>query len=416
MVTTEHIRGGCDRLVLCLESWRRCLQRVILEQVEFGLGALRWNTTRLGRELICDRVVGVSREEIPDQRGPVLLVSPDIQVIEKIAEQRIRARATTAWLSTVNGDNSRWECRVWDQQVLMTPAEVHFVGPGMIRLRTVSDTTVEPTTKHVRFSRTDAALTPAVGAWLRQSSVAIVGAGRTGSLAATHLAAMGCHVRVVDPDVLQPWNLDAMPAITEADVGQPKVTALAQAIQRMGGRHMTGLAHPVNSRLAYDFLRQRSQLIITCVDSDLARLAVAIICRRMLIPHMDIGVSLQRGEDRSIDADARLLIPPQACVACTGEIDNLETLLRDLRLPPDAIPTLPSQPWNRQRAGSLVSVNGMIVGAALQIWFDFLENRIRGSYWQRMSWRPDAGLESDFGPVRSGQDCGICSGKKSGIH
>jgi len=77
---------------------------------------------------------------------------------------------------------------------------------------------------------------PIFGAEQAQArSVAIIGCGSVGSVAANQLARTGIgHLTIVDPDVVEPANLSRTEYTTE-DVGSPKVDALAERIRSLTG-------------------------------------------------------------------------------------------------------------------------------------------------------------------------------------
>ena len=164
----------------------------------------------------------------------------------------------------------------------------------------------------VRWSRTVGAISWEVMRKIRQSSVTLVGAGRNGSLMALELAALGVErLRIIDPDPLRIENLDGMPGIRQRDVGRPKVQALSVLLHRFRpDMALTLLPSSATDDAASRLMQRRCDLLVTCVDDDTPRLAAAIIARRTLTPHLDVGTSVQRGEHgTSITGDVRLLLP-----------------------------------------------------------------------------------------------------------
>jgi molybdopterin-synthase adenylyltransferase len=103
-----------------------------------------------------------------------------------------------------------------------------FIGP-----------TPDPQTEIDRFSRHLAYY----GMWVEdyyatqqrisQSSVTILGCGGIGNLIALQLSTAGVHsITLVDPDIVELSNLSRQLCFTEADIGEPKVTILKEAIQK----------------------------------------------------------------------------------------------------------------------------------------------------------------------------------------
>ena len=66
-------------------------------------------------------------------------------------------------------------------------------------------------------------------------------------------------------------------------------------------------------------------------------------------------------------------------------VRDLPAVLRHLSAPRGAIRDEPP-PWFQQRAGSLITLNQMIAGAAVQSWLDLLAGDLTTSFWQRLSW------------------------------
>lgn len=308
-----------------------------------------------------------------------------------------------------------------------------------------------------RWSRTAGAITPAVLTKLRHATVTIVGAGRNGSLLAWELAALGVgQLRIVDADILAAANLDAMLGLLPADIGRTKAEALAERlVAYRPDLAVTCLARSATDRDAMELLRRRADLLVTCVDSNLARMAVSLIARERLMVHLDVGTSVQaRRSDapsiatetpsrrsagraresresarrdpasrqsrtahdasfdapdgRTISGDVRLLLPGDGCVACVGGVSDLEDVLYDLAAPPGALRRGRPVTWSEQRAGSLISINSMAVGVAVQTFLDLLGGQLRSSYWHRLEWHPGRGLQADSAPVGATETCPFC--------
>ncbi|MCA9206688.1 MAG: hypothetical protein KDA59_26720, partial [Planctomycetales bacterium] len=156
-------------------------------------------------------------------------------------------------------------------------------------------------------------------------------------------------------------------------------------------------------------LLERTGLLVTCVDHDAARLAACLAARRTLTAHLDIGSSVQivDGHPR-IMGDARLMLPGHGCVVCVGGMPNVEHRLYDLSVPADSLHHRLQAPWRQRRAGSLVTINAMTVAAGVQMWLDLLQGDLVDSHWQRLTWQPGIGLQTDAGTVGAASDCRFC--------
>jgi hypothetical protein len=130
----------------------------------------------------------------------------------------------------------------------------------------------------LRASRTAGALGLELFSKVCAACVTLGGAGRLGSLVAFHLAGFGVpHLRLIDPDRLGWENLDAMPGLSEEDIGRPKVAALAERLLDFRSDLLvswlqTAITDPKATQLA----RQRTDLLITCVLLTINSIAVGI--------------------------------------------------------------------------------------------------------------------------------------------
>jgi hypothetical protein len=234
------------------------------------------------------------------------------------------------------------------------------------------------------WSRTIGAL--GATAWRRLSHlrVAVVGCGRSGSLAATALRRLGVHhLALIDPDHLEPHNLGEMDAVGLDDVGRPKAEALARALTAsLPG--LERLVEPVpESVLSLPGLAalKQADLVVDCADRGSARLATAFLAALYLKPLLDIGTGVLAAPgpaSRQMGADVRLVLPGR-CLLCLGGVANLDEARRELLAGPGA--TTAQRPWYRNRAGSLRSLNGIAVNLGLRLLEDLAASLRTQSTW-----------------------------------
>jgi len=235
-----------------------------------------------------------------------------------------------------------------------------------------------------------------------------------GSLMAFHLAGLGAsRLRLIDRDSLELANLDAMPRLTERDVGRAKVAALAKRLLAFRRDLLVPYAHRSALDLeAQRLMRRRTDLLVTCVDDDAPRLCASLIAKQTLTVHLDVATQVTRpaGEPAAIHADIRLLTPDRdgGCVACVGGLADVEETLYQIAAPAGALRRGEPVAWHQQRAGSLLSINSIAVGVAAQMWIDLLAGDLRSSYWHRLRWRPAAPLETAGGSVSAEPTCRFC--------
>jgi molybdopterin/thiamine biosynthesis adenylyltransferase len=301
------------------------------------------------------------------------------------------------------------DAAIWDGATIRGLDRLRCIGPG-----------VSSELRSRRSSRQVRAIGGEVFDRLRRMTVTLVGAGRTGCLVAFHLASFPiARLRIIDPQDLSIENLDAMPVMSMADLRKPKAVALAQRLAAFQPElATTALVERAESRVGRRFLAQRAELVITCVDSNVPRLAAGIVCRERLIVHLDIATSVatEPGGQVERSGDVRLIMPgpKSGCVACLGPMPDLDATLYELARPPGALHRGRPQPWDAQRTGSgvrvgsLLTVNSTVVSSAVDVWQQLLAGRIRSSWWLRGRWQ-QAGWTCDQGPVFAAPDCIFCN-------
>jgi hypothetical protein len=315
--------------------------------------------------------------------------------------------------------------------VQLTPNQVEpihtlrLVGAGMFTLPLTSSPLhpFTPSPLQERWSRTIGAL--GLDAYQRLISLryALIGVGRTGSSLALALARLGVrHLTLIDPDPIEPHNLGEMEGVTDADLGKPKVEALADHL-RAQFPNFPIFQFPIPASITH--LRalhaaQASDVLFCCCDHDSARLATAAIAALFCKPLMDVATGIfqipnpndqtpnlnvptnspthRAGTEapplpltrRVMGADIRLILPAETCLLCWGGLRD-ETGARRALASADAERALYAQrDWRRERAGSLASLNHLAVSLALRLWEDFLSERVHTSTWVHVEF-DDAG-------------------------
>jgi hypothetical protein len=217
-------------------------------------------------------------------------------------------------------------------------------------------------------------------------------------------------LRLIDPDRLELANLDAMPGLTERDVGRPKVAALAKRLLAFRSDLLVSCSQKsAIDSAAPHLMRRRTDLLITCVDDDTPQLCASLIAKETLTVHLDVATHVTRraGEQADILADIRRLTPDRdgGWIACVGGLADVEETL--YQLDASAGPLHRGEPiaWHQQRAGSLLTINSIAAGVAVQTWLDLLAGELRSSYWHRLHWLPASPLETAGGPVSAEPDC-----------
>lgn len=405
-------------------AWEQAIRQLLLQPGAVAVARLRRNRTSRCTELLITALE--VRKQLP--RGPDFPPVADWAVVMHASFQpavslanwiaRIQPRPAQCLAVAIIGigrDQDGWDGAVTLGGRNVPLAAIRVVGPGMIRAQRdadPADSDDDPQTLE-RWSRARGALGDAVWRNVRAAHVALFGASRTGSNMAFLLAALGVRrLLLCDPDQLESHNLDAMPGVTEQDVGRAKVEALAERlVQFRSDLFVQGLACSARDNRVAQCARP-ADLLVTCVDDDTPRLAAALLANRLLKVHLDIGtgVSIDEQGQRTIAADIRLLLPGQGCVACVGGLADEEQARYELWAPPGSLQRRRGgRSWQEQRAGSLVTVNMIAAAFGVQLWLDLLSGQLTGSHWTRLRWNPGQGLDVQQGPVTGRHDCQTCS-------
>lgn len=193
---------------------------------------------------------------------------------------------------------------------------------------------------------------------LQSAHVAVVGAGRNGSLMATHLASIGVgrgRITLIDDDVLESANLAAM-ALDPTWAGRRKVDAVATLIERIDPRaNVHRIATTARDPEALQAMA-RSDLIVVATDrrgSNEARLLAAAAGAAFLRPVLEVGTGIQRGARRELRLGADVRLTLDQCLLCMGGLGDIH---RD--------EAAEDRSWRDQRAGSLRSLNSVATGLA----------------------------------------------------
>ena len=120
---------------------------------------------------------------------------------------------------------------------------------------------------------------------LKETRVAVIGAGGIGSAVIPALAGAGvARITIIDDDVVETGNLHRQPLFRERDVGYPKAELAAQFAQRLN--HFVA-ARPVQARIDpgnAPALLADHEIIIDGCDNFATRLAVSDACVALGIP------------------------------------------------------------------------------------------------------------------------------------
>lgn len=156
-------------------------------------------------------------------------------------------------------------------------------------------------------------------------TVAIVGAGGTGSAVGEQLVRLGVRSFIlIDPDTLSMSNTTRVYGSTPADVDRAKVDVLGDHLEHIAAGVTT--IRIQGSIIAEDVAKalRAADLVFGCTDDNAGRLRLSRLPYYYLIPTIDVGVQLQADEADSITGifgRVTTLYPGAACLICRGRID-----------------------------------------------------------------------------------------------
>ena len=174
---------------------------------------------------------------------------------------------------------------------------------------------------HERTKRLAKAFGDDAAARLRRASVAVIGAGGTGSAAIEVLARAGVgRLIVVDPDFLEPSNLERVHGAFSADATQnvPKVAIARRHVEAIDPScDVVALIGAVPQRDVLDAICT-ADIALGCTDQQHSRLALSDISVRYLIPSIDCGVMLEGGDGHVTGQVAQIVrfLAADPCALC----------------------------------------------------------------------------------------------------
>ncbi|MGH8291255.1 MAG: HesA/MoeB/ThiF family protein [Steroidobacteraceae bacterium] len=202
---------------------------------------------------------------------------------------------------------------------------------------------------------------------LARMRVVIVGLGGGGSHVAQQLAHVGVgEIRLLDPDCIEPSNLNRLVGATQEDVeaARPKVLIAQRTIQ--GIRPWIKVTAEQKKWQEAAYLIQDAHAVIGCLDGFQQRDYLEAVARRYLLPYIDIGMDVTEIAEGAFAVSGQMIMirPDGPCLQCLGFITperlaQEENRYRDAGINPQVV-------WTN---GTLAS---LAVGALIKLvtpWF-----------------------------------------------
>ena len=247
---------------------------------------------------------------------------------ESVLVPALRARTPTAPVARLILSPSSLSAAVLTDAGIDEHLEVVEVGS---QLRTYGASSLTDGTEE-RFDRQVRAFGTDGQAVLRRLSVAIIGLGGTGSVAAQQLAHLGVsNFLLLDPEVVEETNLSRVVGARPDDVGKSKVDVAATMIRGINPEAcVTAKKADVRDK---DILRSvlDVDVFFCCTDSQGSRAALTQFAYQYLLPGFDVGVVIHatEGHVTHVSGRVQMLTPGVACLMC-GSILDPELVRREL--------------------------------------------------------------------------------------
>ena len=165
---------------------------------------------------------------------------------------------------------------------------------------------------------------------LKASKVAVIGLGGVGSLVAEYLARLGVgNLVLIDPDEIETTNLSRVVGAKRVDVemGLLKTHIAVRHIRETAvDTKLQPIAEDVSRRSVARVLRD-CDFMFLAADSMRARLVVNALAHQYLIPAIQMGAKIRRGNRGELDdvmCAVRHIIPGTGCLWCNGLIDSTQ--------------------------------------------------------------------------------------------
>lgn len=171
---------------------------------------------------------------------------------------------------------------------------------------------------------------------LRQLSVAVVGAGGTGSVLAEQLARMGVsELLIIDPDRLDTAsNLRRVVGSHHDDLTQhrPKAEVVVDHIVGLGlGTKASAIVEDVREdQIALSLLDV--DVLVNTTDTHSSRATLNQLAQQYAIPLIDVGAAIGTTQDgiSGMPVELRIVLPDGPCLWCLGVLDPKRIRLENL--------------------------------------------------------------------------------------
>jgi molybdopterin-synthase adenylyltransferase len=213
--------------------------------------------------------------------------------------------------------------RILDGRSFLSLDNVTITGPRVRTLSIVSPRGTHSSETNV-FDRQIRAFGAEGQRTIESLTVAIVGLGGIGSLVAEQLARAGVgSLILVDFDVVESSNLNRLFGATSGSLGQHKAKVVGSYLSSIRPLNVDAVCDSVLKQSVLKRLRA-ADLILGCVDSDLARSLLTRFAHQYLTPLVDMGIRLdaRNGEVTAAAGRVSVVGPDGTCLRCSHHINS----------------------------------------------------------------------------------------------
>ncbi len=154
-------------------------------------------------------------------------------------------------------------------------------------------------------------------------TVAVVGAGGTGSAAAEQLTRLGVgRLLLIDDDVVSDTNVTRIHEVTAADVGRTKVAALGERLAGVGTGTMIEPIHGRITSVAVAESLRACDVVFGCTDDEAGRGILSRFAYQYRTPVIDLGFLIDSvdGDIRGLHGRITTMLPGIPCLFCRRRI------------------------------------------------------------------------------------------------
>jgi molybdopterin-synthase adenylyltransferase len=212
--------------------------------------------------------------------------------------------------------------RILDGEAFQSLSELTIIGQR-IRVQQIASSKGVRKLETSFFDRQIRAFGEEAQQTIESLTAAVVGLGGIGSLVAEQLVRAGIgRLILIDFDTVEMSNLNRMFGGTSASVGKPKVNIVASHLKSIRELEIDTVCDSVLKQSVLKRLRA-ADLILGCVDNDLARSVLTRFSYQYLTPLIDMGIRLdaRRGDVTAAGGRISVVGVDANCLRCSHHIN-----------------------------------------------------------------------------------------------